>query len=217
MSSLKLETRRLFLFLLSALGLAAGCSAQDQEWLRVERVVDGDTLILERLDRVRLLGIDTPESVRPDHPVENFAKQASAFLVSLVDHEQVRVSFGRPRIDEHGRDLVFLFLKDGTFVNAELVRAGLAFLYTRSDNRYRRQFEALEAEARSSGRGLWGLTGRSVTYHGNRSSEVYHAPTCEHYNCRQCTGRFSSIAEAEQEGFRMHRGCVTRFLRDYSP
>lgn len=121
----------------------------------VTRVVDGDTLILERLGRVRLIGIDSPESVDPRRPVQRFGKQASTFTRRLVDRQRVRVEYDRSRKDRYNRTLAYVYLMDGTFVNAEILRQGYAFVYTRAPFRYLDAFRRYEREARQQKRGLW--------------------------------------------------------------
>jgi len=125
---------------------------------RVERVVDGDTLLLADGARVRLIGVDCPETVKPHHPVEPFGPEASAFTKSFVAGGQVRLQFDRERIDRYDRFLAYVFVGDA-MLNEELVRAGLArvehrFHYSQS---IKRQFDRAEEEARQERRGIWSV------------------------------------------------------------
>ncbi len=196
----------LFFWILGT-AFSRGAGVQD----RVTRVVDGDTVILERLGRARLIGVDTPESVRPDYPVEYFGREAAAFTRKSLEGREVTVDFGEERTDSHGRQLVYLFLPDGTLFNAQLIKLGYAFAYTRFPFKFRLKFLAHEDTARQQGKGMWA---RSVwiepglVFHGNRSSRVYHAPRCEHYDCANCTIELESRVKAESEGFRPHARCV---------
>jgi micrococcal nuclease len=127
-------------------------------WAYVSRVVDGDTVEV-RLDGaeedVRYIGVDTPETVKPDTPVQCFGPQASSFNHRLVEHRRVRLVFGVERRDVYGRLLAYVYL-DGWFVNAELVRRGLARTLTIPPNdRFARRLKRLEIAAARSGRGLW--------------------------------------------------------------
>lgn len=124
----------------------------------VERVVDGDTIIVRGAGRVRLIGVDTPESVDPRRPVEFFGKEASAFTERLVEGKRVRLEYDRDRTDRYGRTLAYVHLPDGTFVNAEIIRRGYGHAYTRFPFKHRDRFRQLEREARDAGRGLWGAT-----------------------------------------------------------
>ena len=121
----------------------------------VERVVDGDTIIVRGVGRVRLIGVDTPETVSPGRPVEFFGREASAFTKRLLEGRSVRLEYDRERTDRYGRTLAYVHLADGTFANAEIVRRGYGHAYTRFPFRYRDQFQQLEREARGAGRGLW--------------------------------------------------------------
>ena len=77
----------------------------DRQWRYVQRVVDGDTIILNGGERVRLLGVDTPESVHPRKPVEYFALEASAFTKRTAEGKQVWLEFDQTRTDRYGRTL----------------------------------------------------------------------------------------------------------------
>lgn len=119
------------------------------------RVVDGDTLILEGAERVRLIGVDAPESVDPRRPVEALGMEAAAFTRRMAEGRRVRLEFNLERKDQYGRTLAYVFLEDGTFLNAEIIRQGYARAYTSFPFRYREEFMALEREARLTRRGLW--------------------------------------------------------------
>ena len=121
----------------------------------VERVVDGDTIIVRGVGRVRLIGVDTPETVAPGRPVEFFGREASAFAKRLLEGRRVRLEYDRERTDRYGRTLAYVHLADGTFANAEIIRRGYGHAYTRFPFRHLDRFRRLEREARSAGRGLW--------------------------------------------------------------
>jgi micrococcal nuclease len=126
---------------------------------KVTRVVDGDTVeavVDGRTEDVRYIGVDTPESVKPDTPVQCYALRASHFNEDLVEGETVRLVFDAERRDVYGRLLAYVYLGD-EFVNAELVRRGYARTLTIPPNdRYADRFAELAREAADAGRGLWG-------------------------------------------------------------
>ena len=165
--TLSRRTRLTFALLLAAFAaLAAGGSrvldgggapAGGSSVARVERVVDGDTIVLAGGERVRYIGVDTPESVKPGTPVQCFAKKASAFNERLVDGERVRLRYDAERRDRYGRTLAYVYrLRDGLFVNAELVRRGYARTLTiPPDVSHAGEFARLARSARARGRGLW--------------------------------------------------------------
>ena len=125
----------------------------------VTRVVDGDTVEVRlggEVEDVRYIGVDTPETVKPDTPVQCFGPQASAFNHRFVEGRRVRLVFGVERRDVYGRLLAYVYL-GRRFVNAELLRRGLARTLTIPPNdRYAGRFKRLEVAAARSGRGLWG-------------------------------------------------------------
>jgi micrococcal nuclease len=127
---------------------------------RVTRIVDGDTIVVAlsgRTERVRYIGIDTPESVKPGTPVQCFAHRAATENARLVARERVRlVPDVEPR-DRFGRLLAYVYrVRDGAFVNAALVREGFARTLTIPPNvRFAERFRGLAGQARRAGRGLW--------------------------------------------------------------
>ncbi len=124
----------------------------------VRRVVDGDTLLLESGARVRLLGVDAPESVREGYPVDPWGPEASNFTKQFIAHagNRVRLAFDLERIDRHDRYLAYVWSGDA-LLNEEIVRAGLA--EARPDYRYsapmKRRLRRAQEEARRAGRGIW--------------------------------------------------------------
>lgn len=129
----------------------------------VERVVDGDTLVAIFDDgtkfTVRLLGIDTPETVDPRKPVQCFGKEASQMLTDLVLETRVYLESDpeADEVDNYGRLLRNIYLSDGTDVNALLITNGYAFALTSFPLNAERKVELrrLEQEAREAERGLW--------------------------------------------------------------
>jgi micrococcal nuclease len=125
----------------------------------VVRVIDGDTIearIDGALEDVRYIGVDTPETVKPDTPVQCFGPRASAFNHRLVEHRRVHLVFGVERHDIYGRLLAYVYL-GRRFVNATLARRGLARTLTIPPNdRFAPLFARLQLRAARVGRGLWG-------------------------------------------------------------
>jgi micrococcal nuclease len=127
---------------------------------RVTRVVDGDTIhvnVAGEDETVRYIGVDTPETVKPNTPVQCFGKKASAYNHRLVDGELVRLRFDAERRDRYGRLLAYVYRrKDGVFVNDALVRNGYATTLTIPPNvAHAADFRALERRARGAQKGLW--------------------------------------------------------------
>ncbi|HVE67926.1 MAG TPA: thermonuclease family protein [Solirubrobacteraceae bacterium] len=124
------------------------------------RVVDGDTvhvLVGGVREKVRYIGVDTPESRRPGTPVQCFARAAGAFNARLVGGRRVRLVTDLERRDRYGRLLAYVYREpDGLFVNAELVKRGFATVLTVPPNvRHAVEFLRHQRAARRAGRGLW--------------------------------------------------------------
>lgn len=136
--------------------LSLNISQDDTDFVKVKRVVDGDTIELENGEKVRYIGINTPESVKVNSPVECFGKEASKKNEELVEGKSVRLERDVSDKDRYGRLLRFVYLEDGTFVNDVLVREGYARVSTfPPDVAKAEQFKMAEREARENKRGLW--------------------------------------------------------------
>lgn len=129
----------------------------------VERVVDGDTLIARRSTgspqiRVRLIGIDSPETVKPGTPTQCYGPEASAYLKGAVAGTRIRAAYQNGgRVDRYGRDLWDIWLADGTFVAGQEVDRGYATaLRVRPQVAHAAYLSAVEATAKAARRGLWG-------------------------------------------------------------
>ncbi len=125
----------------------------------VERVVDGDTILVDPHSRVRLIGVNAPETVKPDWPVEPWGPEASAFTKHFLAGGEVRLEFDDEPVDEYGRYLAYVWVDD-KMLNEELVRAGLAhfergFHYSAA---MKRRFGHAEADAKRKHLGIWSGT-----------------------------------------------------------
>jgi micrococcal nuclease len=126
---------------------------------RVVRAVDGDTLEVAldngATETVRLIGVDTPETVKPDTPVQCFGPRASAFEHRSVEGRRVRLLVGVEPRDVYGRLLAYVWI-GGRFLEDVLLRRGLARTLTFHPNdRFAHRFEELERKAAKRGKGLW--------------------------------------------------------------
>jgi micrococcal nuclease len=125
----------------------------------VVRVVDGDTIhvrIGERVEKVRYIGVNTPELHHPSKGEEPGGRQALDVNRRLVERKAVRLELDVQTRDRHGRLLAYVWVGD-TMVNAELLRLGFAQVMTVPPNvRHQALFTKLQRDARGAGRGLWG-------------------------------------------------------------
>ncbi len=123
---------------------------------RVERVIDGDTLVLANQCRVRLIGADTPETVHPDRPVERWGPEATEFTRRFVAGGEVRLEFDGRRRDKYERFLAHVWV-DGRMLDEELIRAGLATATTQYafSSQTKVRLLAAQARAQAARRGIW--------------------------------------------------------------
>lgn len=130
------------------------------EWVLVTYVTDGDTIGVGRgwrYQTVRLIGVDTPETVHPEKPVEPFGPEASDFTGRNLAGQRVLLEFEPAnQHDRYDRLLAYVFLADGTLFNAELIKQGYARVIAPSPFRYYKEFKRYEQEARKAGLGIWG-------------------------------------------------------------
>lgn len=131
---------------------------------RVTHVVDGDTVDIERdgvTIRVRLIGINSPESVDPRRPVECFGKEASQYAKNILDKQEVSlvVDPSQGMLDKYGRTLAYLFLLDGRNFNLLMISEGYAYEYTyNKPYKYQYAFKQAQYDAQQHERGLWSST-----------------------------------------------------------
>ncbi len=162
--------RRYVILLVVALLLAGGAAITGKDdggdrepaggsaTVKVDRVVDGDTAKVfygGRSEYVRYIGIDTPESVKPNSPVECYGEESKRFNAGRIEGQDVRLVFDREKRDHYGRLLAYVYV-GGNLLNAEILRRGYGTTLEVSPNTARAgQFEQIEADARKAGRGLW--------------------------------------------------------------
>lgn len=127
----------------------------------VTRVVDGDTLKID-IDgaetTLRLIGINTPETVDPRRAVQCFGHEASDEAKKILDGKKVRIEPDETQdtYDKYGRTLAYLYLEDGTFFNKFMIEKGYAYEYTyKTPYKYQAEFKSAENSARTNERGLW--------------------------------------------------------------
>lgn len=128
----------------------------ESQYAHVRRVVDGDTLLLTDRRRVRLIGADTPETVKPNHPVEPWGPEATQFTKKFCAGGEIRLEYDAERTDDYGRTLAYVWVGD-RMLNEELLRAGLARAEPQYhyDRQRKAGFLAAEQEAKAARRGIW--------------------------------------------------------------
>ncbi len=123
----------------------------------VTQVIDGDTIsaiINNETYRIRLIGVDTPETVHPFEPIEKYGKEASEFLNRTIANKNITLYFDEEKTDRYNRILAYVHY-DGDFINALLIQKGLGSAYTRFPFKYLENFVKYEQEAKNNGMGIW--------------------------------------------------------------
>lgn len=187
---------------------AVGENKNNNNLVKVIRAVDGDTIEIEGGEKVRYIGIDTPETVDPRKPVQCFGIEASKKNKEFVEGKMVRLEKDATDRDKYNRLLRYVYIGD-VFVNFELVQQGFAYSYSYPpDIKYQDQFVKAQQEAREAKRGLWGACSEDTrvnpsatpqassltptvqnsqsgcTIKGNISAsgeKIYHLPGCGSY------------------------------------
>lgn len=131
---------------------------QKCEYQIVSKVIDGDTFELSDGRRVRLIGVDTPETVDPREDVQWFGREAAKKLKGWISGRKVCLKRDIDKtqdMDSYGRLLRYVWIEEVFFVNAELIKQGYGFVYTSYPFQYLEEFRRHEREARENNRGLW--------------------------------------------------------------
>jgi micrococcal nuclease len=130
-------------------------------YYKVKKVVDGDTFWIDDGSqkglKIRLIGVDAPESRNSGKKeIAFFGREASDYLSTLIAGKKVRLEYDVGHLDKYGRTLAYVYLEDGTFVNATMVKNGYATVMTVPPNvKYASTFLKLERKARNHNKGLW--------------------------------------------------------------
>ncbi len=154
--------KKAFPLLVLSFFLILSSSFQSQKsFLEISKFVDGDTFWVKHAngseEKIRLIGVNTPEARNTGRTqVEYFGKEASDYVKKYLTGKKVRLEYDVQRKDRYKRTLAYIYLEDGTFLNAHLVEKGYATVATYPPNvKYADHFVKLEKKARSGQKGLW--------------------------------------------------------------
>jgi micrococcal nuclease len=187
------------------------------DWhVRVEKILDGDTVALEGGERLRLRGIDAPEVEHGDAPGQYYGRDAARILSTMVSGQTLILDRDELDRDRYGRLVGLARLVDGRLVNLAMIEQGAAFVYPHhsdTDRDLGRRLLAAQISAMKRGKGFWpGLLRSSAGsgYLGNRNSRRFHALSCAQGRtvAKANQVRFSSLAEAFEAGFAPARECT---------
>lgn len=198
-------------YLICLILLLTGQSFAD-EWFKVRWVDDGDTIVLENNQKIRYLGMNTPEIAHFGKSAETYGREAAEFNKKLVLSKKVRLEFDSEMLDQYGRTLAYVFSEDGTMVNAKLIEEGYAYVLPgKTKAKYDLLLLKKQQSAMDAHKGMWkNWKGKSGTYIGNSRSKRFHTQTC---SLGQRTGKknrtaFSSTWNALYEGFAPCKTCM---------
>lgn len=176
MAKRKLLTKRNISLLTSLIVFTVAYLGQSQGWLdapkqaatksqpglySISRFVDGDTIVVDMNghdESVRMIGVDTPETHKPNTPVQCYGPAAAAFTKNLIGSQKVRLQADPTNQDRdrYGRLLRYVYLPDGRLVEKELISGGYGFAYTSFPFQKKAEFVAAEDQAKAAYKGLWG-------------------------------------------------------------
>lgn len=132
--------------------------SNDENEFLVTRVVDGDTIVIDhngKDEKVRLIGVDTPETVKPNTPVQPYGKEASDFTKKHLTNQYVRLEYDREKEDRYGRTLAYVWLGDEMF-NVILAKEGLAKAkFYPPNDKYRIRINQAQKEAQKQQLNIW--------------------------------------------------------------
>lgn len=153
-------------------------------------IIDGDTIEVERDGEkvtIRLIGVDTPETMHPTKPVEEFGKAASEFTRNLLVGESVYLRFDKQKQDKYDRLLAYVFrAPDGLFVNLEIIRQGYGYAYVKYPFEHMALFQHYGTRARAASKGLFNSTNAEPkatverTVYITRTGAKYHRSGCQY-------------------------------------
>jgi len=122
----------------------------------VTNVIDGDTIVIDKDNQIiRLLGIDAPETNHPDYPEQKFGQEAKKYLRQRVEFKKIRIEYNiEETYDIYNRLLAYIYLND-KLINAEMIKLGFAYVYTKKECSKTKEFLLLESVARQFKKGVW--------------------------------------------------------------
>ena len=211
---IKLKPLRLTI-LIAFLWLATAENSAAQTWHTVRWVNDEDTIVLNTRQRVRYIGINAPEIDHKDQKAQPYGYQARSFNKDLVMSKRIRLEYDAERYDRYGRVLAYIFLEDGTFLNARLLQAGLAFyLYRKPNVKYNKILLKAQLDAMDLKKGLWrNWDEKEKKYVGNKASRRFHISSCPFANKIKSKNKikFSSKWDAFRKGYAPAKKCIAEF------
>lgn len=183
-------------------------TAPSSSYIEVARVLDGDTFELSTRQKVRLLGVDAPETQHHEEDISALGRASKQHLSTLLNGERVRIEKPRGLRDPYGRTLAYAYLSDGTLINLAMIADGFAVPYTKYPCSKTSEFLKAANEARQHHRGLWQKTQFSI---GDRyevrlsTSGICHAPGNKGFERMKRYTAYRSVDACLESGGRLPR------------
>ena len=213
--NLQFSIRTLITLLLFTILLRTTGTPAAQTWHSVRWVNDGDTVVLSTGQRVRFIGLNAPEIDHEDQKAQPLGYQARSFNKNLVLSQRIRLEYDVERLDRYGRSLAYVFLEDGTFLNARLLQAGLAFyLYRKPNLKHSKILLQAQRQAMELKKGLWrNWSEKEKKYIGNRNSRRFHVSSCPYAGKIKSKNKvqFSRKWDAFHRGYAPSKKCIREF------
>ncbi|MBI9074468.1 MAG: thermonuclease family protein [Desulfatibacillum sp.] len=206
------QKKILGLFILGVLAFLVLSALNSPDWIRVKYVLDGDTIILEDGRHIRYIGINAPELMHDNRPAEPFGNKALALNRKLVEGKKIRLETDKSLKDHYGRSLAYVYLKDGAFVNREMIARGMAHcLYHSPNTSHFPDLLAAQQQAMQAGQGVWAdWRYKKLTLSGNIRTKRFHLPQCPSLAKIHTKNRvlFPSLWDAFFQGYSPCKRCL---------
>jgi micrococcal nuclease len=228
------KNKKTILFMLFVMMMLTSCSETENQGIPVTKVVDGDTIKVQlngKEETIRMLLIDTPETVHPNKPVQPFGTKASQFVKEELEGQQVKLEMDVSERDKYGRLLAYVYTLDDVMINERLLEEGLARVaYVFEPNtKYVDQFYEIQQQAKQAEKGIWSIEnyatdqGFNVDTSGgeiagenekqndecdikgninSRGEKIYHLSSGRYYKQTKPEKMFCTEEEAKKAGFR---------------
>ncbi|MBN1932734.1 MAG: thermonuclease family protein [Desulfobacterales bacterium] len=187
-----------------------------ENWFNVKSVIDGDTIILSDGRHIRYIGINAPEVEHNEQKAQPYGEAAKQFNKNMVFSEKVHLEFDKDRFDQYGRLLAYIFLKDGSLINAKIIAQGYAYFLGRSPNKkYDSLLLQCQRRAMSGHKGIWSRwREKKDRYLGNQHSKRFHLIKCSYGRQTSKKSRifFSSKWDAFWEGYAPCKKCLPEYF-----
>ena len=204
------KIKQLFILLLLTFLSFMSVSIVNAQALTCTGVLNGNTILLSNGEKVRLIGVAIPKTKQLNKSAEYIRKETSAFTKQIVEGKEIQLEYDPQERDKQGQLLAYVFLLDGTFLNAEIIKQGYGRVDARLPFKYLKEFRSYEKEAQDAKSGLWATKSTAQEpkyireyYMGAKNSSIYHQPNCSLIRKVNPLDRkmFNSVKDAVNAGY----------------